>query len=109
MSVGGGSVECDTLHGPVIERGTIDGGCKAWLVAHTLWTDAAGGQFVGQDLFDHRAVDGHHDAVGDGKLIHLAQPTGEAHAVPRTVPAGQTYQDSFRYTSWVRGTQAPQK
>src|SRR5580704_19259932 len=66
------SVECDTLHGPVIERGTIDGGCKAWLVAHTLWTDAAGGQFVGQDLFDHRPVDGHHDAVGDGKLIHLA-------------------------------------
>ena len=31
------------MHDPVIDRGTIDGGCKAWLVANTLWPLNRGG------------------------------------------------------------------
>ena len=50
MSVGGGSVGCDAVHDPVIECSAIDGGCKARLITHTLWVDAAGGNLIAQTI-----------------------------------------------------------
>jgi len=47
------SVEYDVVHDPGVERGTIDGGCKAWIAANTLNIGIPAGEDVGQNILEH--------------------------------------------------------
>ncbi len=61
------SVEYDVVHDTGVEGGTIDGGCKAWIVANTLWIGMSAGEDVGQNILEHWEIDGYDNAAGDSK------------------------------------------
>jgi hypothetical protein len=47
------SVECDVVHDLGVERGTIDRGCNARIVANTLRIGMPAGENVGQNILEH--------------------------------------------------------
>ena len=61
------SVEYDVVHDTGVEGGTIDGGCKAWIVANTLWIGMSAGEDVGQNILEHWEIDGYNNAADDSK------------------------------------------
>lgn len=89
------------VHDAGVERGTIDGGCKAWIVANTLWIGMSAGEAVGQNTLEHREIDGYDNAAGDSKWIGVAQPTGEAHAAHATQLQALVDQPGLRLTKHV--------
>ncbi len=62
-----GKAEIWSVEYDVVEGGTIDGGCKAWIVANTLWIGMSAGEDVGQNILEHWEIDGYDNAAGDSK------------------------------------------
>src|SRR3974377_202069 len=95
------SVEYDVVQDPGVERGAIEGGGKAWIVANTVRLGTAAGEDVGQDILEHGPINWYDNAAGDRKWIGVAQPTGEAHAARATPLQTLVDQPGFRLTEHV--------
>ena len=59
--------QLNTTSSDTVERGTIDGGCNAWIVANALWIAMSAGEEVGQNILEHWEIDGYDNAAGDSK------------------------------------------